>query len=172
MTELPTDLLDLAKEVLVAAKAAGKHIATAESCTGGLIAGCLTAIPGSSNAFEGGVVTYSDESKVSLLGVPRDAIAENGAVSDVVAAAMAEGALAAAGADVAISVTGIAGPDGGTKSKPVGLVFMALAQTGRDALVKRYVFAGTRTDVRRAAVGAALELLLSALRETLVEQAD
>jgi nicotinamide-nucleotide amidase len=172
MTELPTDLLDLAKEVLVAAKATGKHIATAESCTGGLIAGCLTAIPGSSSFFEGGVVTYSDESKVSLLGVPRDAITENGAVSDVVAAAMAEGALAAAGADVAISVTGIAGPDGGTKAKPVGLVFMALAQTGRDALVKRYVFAGTRTDVRRAAVGAALELLLSALGDTLVEQAE
>jgi nicotinamide-nucleotide amidase len=172
MTELPTDLLDLAKEVLVAAKAAGKHIATAESCTGGLIAGCLTAIPGSSDAFEGGVVTYSDESKVSLLGVPSDAIAENGAVSDVVASAMAEGALAAAGADVAISVTGIAGPDGGTKAKPVGLVFMALAQTGRDALVKRYVFAGTRTDVRRAAVGAALELLLSAVRETLTEQPE
>jgi nicotinamide-nucleotide amidase len=172
MTELPTDLLDLAKEVLVAAKAVGKHIATAESCTGGLIAGCLTAIPGSSDAFEGGVVTYSDESKVSLLGVPSDAITENGAVSDVVAAAMAEGALAAAGADVAVSVTGIAGPDGGSKAKPVGLVFMALAQTGRDALVKRYVFAGTRTDVRRAAVGAALELLLSALSETLTEQPE
>lgn len=167
MTELPSDLLDLAKDVLVAAKAGGKRIATAESCTGGLIGGCLTAIPGSSNAFEGGIVTYSDEAKVTLLGVPRDAITENGAVSDVVAAAMAEGALAASGADVAISVTGIAGPDGGTKTKPVGLVYMALAQTGRDALVKRYVFAGTRTDVRRAAVGAALELLLSALTEPL-----
>lgn len=167
MTQLPTDLLDLAKEVLLAAKAGGKRITTAESCTGGLIGGCLTAIPGSSSAFEGGLVTYSDESKISLLGVPRDAIAENGAVSDIVASAMAEGALAACGADVAISVTGIAGPDGGSKTKPVGLVFMALAQTGRDALVKRYVFAGTRTDVRRAAVGAALELLLTALTESL-----
>jgi nicotinamide-nucleotide amidase len=172
MTELPADLLDLAKDVIVTAKAGGKRIATAESCTGGLIGGCLTAIPGSSDAFEGGLVTYSDESKVSLLGVPRDAIAENGAVSDIVAAAMAEGALAACGADVAISVTGIAGPDGGSKAKPVGLVFMALAQSGRDALVKRYVFAGTRTDVRRAAVGAALELLLSALRDTLDPQPD
>lgn len=166
MTELPADLLDLAKDVLTAAKTCGKRIATAESCTGGLIGGCLTAIPGSSNSFEGGLVTYSDESKISLLGVPRDAISENGAVSDIVAAAMAEGALAASGADIAISVTGIAGPDGGTKTKPVGLVYMALAQTGRDALVKRYVFAGTRTDVRRAAVGAALELLLSSLRES------
>ena len=172
MTELPTDLLDLAKDVLVAAKAGGVSIATAESCTGGLIAGCLTAIPGSSQAYEGGAVTYSDESKVSLLGVPRDAIDENGAVSDVVASAMAEGALAASGADIAISVTGIAGPDGGTKTKPVGLVYMALAQTGRDALVKRYVFAGTRTDIRRAAVGAALELLLSALREPLDAQIE
>jgi nicotinamide-nucleotide amidase len=165
MTELPNDLLDLAREVLAAAKAGSKRIATAESCTGGLIGGCLTAIPGSSSCFEGGLITYSDESKISLLGVPRDAITENGAVSDIVASAMAEGALAASGADVAVSVTGIAGPDGGSKAKPVGLVYMALAQTGSDALVKRYVFAGTRTDVRRAAVGAALELLLTALRD-------
>ncbi|MGE0284249.1 MAG: CinA family protein [Rhodospirillaceae bacterium] len=172
MTELPSDLLALAKDVLVAAKAGGKHIVTAESCTGGLIGGCLTAIPGSSDSFDGGLITYSDESKVSLLGVPRDAIAENGAVSDIVAAAMAEGALAASGADIAISVTGIAGPDGGSKTKPVGLVYMALAQTSRDALVKRYVFAGTRTDVRRAAVGAALELLLGALRETVEPAAE
>jgi nicotinamide-nucleotide amidase len=167
MTELPNDLTDLAHDVLDAARAANKRIITAESCTGGLITGCLTAIAGSSDAIEGGLVTYSNESKISLLGVPRDAITENGAVSDVVASAMAEGALAASGADVAISVTGIAGPGGGTKEKPVGLVYMAVAQTGRDALVKRYVFAGTRTDVRRASVGAALELLLSALREPL-----
>lgn len=142
-------------------------IATAESCTGGLISSCLTALPGSSNAYEGGVVTYSNDSKVALLGVPSDAIADHGAVSDIVASAMAEGALAACDADIAIAITGIAGPDGGSKEKPVGLVYMALAETGRDALVKRYVFAGTRTDVRRAAVGAALELLLSALKETL-----
>lgn len=99
--------------------------------------------------------------------MPSDAIADHGAVSDIVASAMAEGALAACDADIAIAITGIAGPDGGSKEKPVGLVYMALAETGRDALVKRYVFAGTRTDVRRAAVGAALELLLSALKETL-----
>jgi nicotinamide-nucleotide amidase len=167
MTELPSDLVNLAKEVLTAAKSGGKRIATVESCTGGLIGGYLTAVPGSSSSFEGGLITYSDESKVTLLGVPRDAIKDHGAVSDIVAAAMAEGALAACGADVAIAVTGIAGPQGGTKEKPVGLVYMALAETGRDALVKRYVFAGTRNDVRRAAVGAALELLLGALRETL-----
>jgi len=165
MTELPTDLLDLAKDVLVAAKEHNIEIATAESCTGGLISACLTAIPGSSDIFECGVVSYSNESKSRLLGVPRDAISDHGAVSDIVASAMAEGALAQCDADIAISVTGIAGPDGGTKDKPVGLVFLALAETDQDAMVKRYVFAGTRTDIRRATVAAALELLLGRLKE-------
>jgi nicotinamide-nucleotide amidase len=164
MTELPTDLLDLAKDVLVAAKEAGVRIATAESCTGGLVSGCLTAIPGSSSVIDSGFITYSNEAKIRLLGVPRDAIAEHGAVSDVVASAMAEGALAQADAEIAISCTGIAGPDGGTKDKPVGLVYLALAQTNQDAMVKRYVFAGTRTDIRRATVAAALELLLNRLK--------
>ncbi len=166
MTELPADLLDLAKDVLVAAKARAAKITTAESCTGGLIGGCLTAIPGSSAVVDCGFITYSDDSKIRILGVPRDAISESGAVSDLVASAMAEGALAQSDADVAVAVTGIAGPGGGTKDKPVGLVFLALAQTGQDAVVKRYVFAGTRTDVRRATVAAALELLHSRLIET------
>jgi nicotinamide-nucleotide amidase len=113
---------------------------------------------------DSGFVTYSNEAKSRLLGVPRDALASHGAVSDIVASAMAEGALAQVSADMAIAVTGIAGPDGGSKEKPVGLVFLSLAQTGTDALVKRYVFAGTRSDVRRAAVGAALELLLASLK--------
>ena len=166
MTELPTDLLSLAKDVLVAAKAAEMRLTTAESCTGGLVAGCLTAIPGSSDVFDGGFIAYSNESKTRLLGVPRDAIADHGAVSDIVAAAMAEGALAQTDADLAVAVTGIAGPEGGTKDKPVGLVFLGLAQTDQDAIVKRYVFAGTRTDVRRATVAAALELLLGRLSGT------
>jgi nicotinamide-nucleotide amidase len=165
MTELPTDLLDLAKDVLVAAKAKGAHITTAESCTGGLVASHLTAIPGSSQVVDGGFVTYSNEAKTRLLGVPRDLITENGAVSDIVAAAMAEGALAQTDADIAIAITGIAGPDGGTKEKPVGLVYLALAQPETDAVVKRYVFAGTRTDIRRATVAAALQLLLGALTD-------
>ena len=164
MTELPTDLLDLAKDVLVAAKAAGARVTLAESCTGGLISSCLTAIPGSSAVIDCSFVTYSNEAKVHLLGVPRELITENGAVSDIVAAAMAEGALAQADAQIALSVTGIAGPDGGTKEKPIGLVFLALAQTDQDAMVKRYVFAGTRTDIRRATVAAALELLLDRLK--------
>jgi len=165
MTELPADLLSLAKEVLTAAKARKTRIVTAESCTGGLLTGCLTATPGSSDVVDCGFITYSDESKTQLLGVPSDAIKDLGAVSDVVASAMAEGALAQANAGIAVSITGIAGPDGGTKEKPVGLVYMALAQTDEDAQVKRYIFAGTRTDIRRAAVGAALELLLTCLKD-------
>jgi len=154
-----------AAALLQACRARGLRVATAESCTGGLISACLTAIPGSSDIFECGVVSYSNESKSRLLGVPRDAISDHGAVSDIVASAMAEGALAQCDADIAISVTGIAGPDGGTKDKPVGLVFLALAETDQDAMVKRYVFAGTRTDIRRATVAAALELLLGRLKE-------
>ncbi len=165
MTELPSDLLSLAKEVLLAAKAQGRRVVTAESCTGGLLSACLTAIAGSSDVVDCGFVTYSDASKTRLLGVPRDAVATYGAVSDVVASAMAEGALAQSEANIAVSVTGLAGPSGGTKEKPVGLVYMALARTGCDALVKRYIFAGARTDIRRAAVGAALELLLGGLKD-------
>lgn len=166
MTELPADLLNLAKDVLTEAKSRKKRIVTAESCTGGLLAGCLTATAGSSAVVDCGFITYSNESKTQLLGVPSDAIKDLGAVSDVVASAMAEGALAQANANIAVSITGIAGPDGGTKEKPVGLVYMALAQTDEVAPVKRYVFAGTRTDIRRATVGAALELVLTYLKES------
>ncbi len=165
MHDLPPDLVELAKAVMMAAKERAKRIVTAESCTGGLLSGCLTANAGSSDVIDCGFITYSNESKSRLLGVPRDAVTEFGAVSDIVASAMAEGALAQSDADVAVSITGIAGPGGGSKEKPVGLVYMALAQTGRDALVKRYVFAGTRSDIRRAAVGAALELVLSSLQD-------
>jgi nicotinamide-nucleotide amidase len=164
-SDLPQDLTDLAKDVLTAARAQKRRIVTAESCTGGLLGGCLTAHAGSSDVLDCGFITYSNESKSRLLGVPRDAIASMGAVSDLVASAMAEGALAQTDADIAISITGIAGPGGGTKEKPVGLVYMALAQTDRNAVVKRYVFAGTRSDIRRAAVGAALEMLLHNLKE-------
>jgi nicotinamide-nucleotide amidase len=171
MHDLPPDLTDLAKEVLLLAAAGGKRIVTAESCTGGLLGACLTANAGSSEVMDCGFVTYSNESKSRLLGVPRDAIARFGAVSDIVAAAMAEGALAQAEAQMAVSVTGIAGPGGGSKEKPVGLVYMALAQTGCDALVKRYVFAGARGDIRRAAAGAAMELLIGALKDAAAEAA-
>jgi nicotinamide-nucleotide amidase len=165
INDLPADLVELAKEVLTAARRQDKRIVTAESCTGGLLGGCLTAHAGSSDVVDCGFITYSNESKSRLLGVPRDAITDMGAVSALVASAMAEGALAQTSADIAVSITGIAGPGGGSKEKPVGLVYMAFAQTGRDALVKRYVFAGARSDIRRAAVGAALELILGGLKD-------
>ena len=164
MTTLPIDLTDLATVVVKEATAQGKTITTAESCTGGLISSCLTAVSGSSAVFLCGFVTYANEAKTRLLGVPGDAINEFGAVSDIVAAAMAEGALAQSGADMAVSVTGVAGPTGGTKEKPVGLVYLSLAENDEDAVIKRYVFAGTRDHIRRSTVGAALELVLSRLR--------
>lgn len=134
-------------------------MAVAESCTGGLIGGCLTSIAGSSDVFLCGFSTYSNAAKSAVLGVPRDAIEAYGAVSDVVAAAMAEGAMAHGMSDLAISVTGVAGPGGGTTEKPVGLVYLGIAERNKDARVKRYVFAGSRADIRRAAVASALEMV-------------
>jgi len=165
MNTLPMDLIALANAVIEKASSFDCTLATAESCTGGLISSCLTSVSGSSEAFLCGFVTYSNGAKTRLLGVPIDAISDFGAVSDIVAAAMAEGAVAHSGADLAVAVTGIAGPGGGTQDKPVGLVYLSLAQTGEDAVVKRYVFAGTRDDIRRSAVGAALELMLSGLQQ-------
>jgi nicotinamide-nucleotide amidase len=139
----------------------GLRIATAESCTGGLIAASLTDIPGSSDVFERGFVTYSNESKTELLGIPASLIAEHGAVSEQVARAMSAGALAHSPADVAIAVTGIAGPGGGTAEKPVGLVYVAAAQRGGGQSVQRHLFDGGRESVRLSAVRAALALALS-----------
>jgi nicotinamide-nucleotide amidase len=117
-----------AKDVLDVCRSGGLRLATAESCTGGLIAAVLTSIAGSSAVFERGFVTYSNEAKTELLGVPAGLIAEHGAVSEPVARAMAEGALLRSHADIAVSVTGIAGPDGGSAEKPVGLVHFACAR--------------------------------------------
>jgi nicotinamide-nucleotide amidase len=139
----------------------GLKIATAESCTGGLIAASLTDIPGSSDVFERGFVTYSNESKTELLGIPASLIAEHGAVSEQVARAMSAGALAHSPADVAIAVTGIAGPGGGTAEKPVGLVYVAAAQRGGGQSVQRHLFDGDRESVRLSTVRAALALALS-----------
>ncbi|WP_128294073.1 CinA family protein [Afifella aestuarii] len=122
------DLETKAIELLNLCKDKGVRLATAESCTGGGIAAALTDIPGSSAAFERGFVTYSNEAKIELLGVPKTLIDTHGAVSEAVARAMAEGALAHSHADMAVSVTGVAGPDGGTEEKPVGLVHFAVAQ--------------------------------------------
>ena len=153
-------LLELAADVLDRCRQQGLRLATAESCTGGLISGCLTAVAGSSLVFDRGFVTYSNTAKTAELGVPADLLAARGAVNEAVARAMAEGALAVAGLDVTVAVTGIAGPDGGSPGKPVGLVHFAAARSGYDTLHERHVFAGDRQQVRSATVEAALHLLL------------
>lgn len=155
------DLNAVASLVLDRARARGWQIATAESCTGGLIAASLTAIPGSSDVFERGFVTYSNEAKTELLGVSGHLIAEKGAVSESVARAMAEGALAHSHADIAVAVTGIAGPGGGSAEKPVGLVFIGMARCGERALAERHIFPGDRAGIRQATVQRALEMLLT-----------
>lgn len=152
-------LLDLAAHVLRVCRAQHLRLATAESCTGGLIAGCLTAVAGSSIVFDRGFVTYSNAAKTAELGVSPELLAKRGAVDEAVARAMAEGALAAAGADVSVAVTGIAGPDGGGPGKPVGLVHFAAARSGGETLHEQHIFAGDRQQVRAATVEAALRLL-------------
>ena len=157
----PRDLEILAEDVLAASRAAGVRLALAESCTGGLIAGLLTAIAGSSDVVERGFVTYSNEAKMELLGVPEELLIAHGAVSEEVARAMAEGALAGSNADISASVTGIAGPGGGTAEKPVGLVCMATAMTGEDTVCVRRIFDGDREAVRFKAMETVLALLLA-----------
>ena len=149
--------------LLEAYRRCGLQVATAESCTGGLIAANLTEIAGSSDVVERGFVTYSNEAKIELLGVPAELIDRHGAVSAEVAEAMATGALAHSRADVAVSATGIAGPGGATSSKPVGLVFLGIARRGGRSTSERRVFPGSRADVRRASVDVALSLLSAAL---------
>ena len=152
-----------ADEVLAAARDAGLRIATAESCTGGLVSAALTAVPGSSDVFERGFVTYSNRAKNEMLGVDPGLIEAHGAVSEEVAGAMAEGAMERSGADLAVSITGIAGP-GGSDHKPEGRVCFALA--GRAARIETVEFgARGRAAVRDAAVKHALVLLGSAIRE-------
>ena len=154
-----------ATALLQACRARGWMVATAESCTGGLVAALLTEIPGSSDVVERGFVTYSNEAKSEMLGVPAAVIAAHGAVSEPVARAMAEGALAHSRADVAVSITGVAGPGGASAKKPVGLVHFGLATRDRRTrhLERRYGDLG-RTQVRARAVEDALALLEGALR--------
>jgi len=153
----------LAARVLRAGAARGWMLATAESCTGGMVAAALTDIPGSSSVFERGFVTYSNEAKSECLGVPLALIETRGAVSEAVARAMASGALAHSRADLAISVTGVAGPGGGTASKPEGLVHFACARRGGATTHARLEFGALgRARVREASVKQALEMLLAA----------
>ncbi len=155
------EILALAESVVAGCRQRGWHLATAESCTGGLVAAVLTATPGSSDVVERGFVTYSNAAKSELLGVPAETIAGHGAVSAQTTAAMARGVLAHAPADLAVAVTGIAGPGGGTPQKPVGLVYAAVARKEGGARVERRTFAGDRGDIRQAAAALALEMLLA-----------
>jgi len=161
---VPEDLERLARDVLNACRDAGVRLAVAESCTGGLISGSLTAIAGSSDVVERGFVTYSNEAKMDLLGVPEDLLIAHGAVSAEVARAMAEGALSRSRAQLSAAVTGIAGPGGGTAEKPVGLVHMATARIGTGTLDVRRIFEGDREAVRLQAIETVLTLLMERLR--------
>ena len=156
-----TDIDDLARRVIKTYRAEGLTLATAESCTGGLIAGALTGVPGSSAVVERGFVTYANTAKVDLLGVDGKILRDHGAVSEETARAMAWGVLTHAPVDCAVAVTGIAGPSGGTKDKPVGLVHFGAARHGRDIVHERHVFEGDRAAVRKATVKQALALLLA-----------
>ena len=162
--EMPSDIGKLAHEVIAALIANKLTIATAESCTGGLIAGALSSVAGSSDAVYGGFVTYANEAKIAMVGVPYALLHEFGAVSKEVALAMAEGALGAAGTHIAVAVTGIAGPGGGSADKPVGLVHFAVA-TGEQTrhLKKSFDPNWSREQIRHASVVEALKLVKKAI---------
>jgi nicotinamide-nucleotide amidase len=156
---IPDDVLAEAETLLAACRAGNIRLATAESCTGGLICATLTAIAGASDVLDRGFVTYSNEAKHELVGVPMALIQTDGAVSETVARAMAEGALARSRATIAIAVTGIAGPAGGTAKKPVGLVWFGLAKAGQPAISEQRVLPGDRTSIRAASVRHALAMI-------------
>ncbi|UYN97754.1 MAG: CinA family protein [Enhydrobacter sp.] len=155
------ELREAAEHVLHACRRGGLKITTAESCTGGLIAAALTAIAGSSDVVDRAFVTYSNEAKRRMLGVSWDALMGHGAVSEPVARAMAAGALARSEADIAVSVTGVAGPGGGTPDKPVGLVHFGAVRAGHEPVAERHVFPGDRDAIRRVSVLTALSMLAS-----------
>jgi nicotinamide-nucleotide amidase len=162
---LPSAVAKLAQEVITKNAALGRTIVTAESCTGGLVAAALTEIPGSSAVLQSGFVTYSNEAKIETLKVGEELIDTFGAVSVAVAWAMAQGALKRSSADVAVAISGVAGPDGGTPSKPVGTVVFALAERGKDpedVVADKIQFGEdkSRAEIRMAATSHALQLLL------------
>lgn len=162
--KLPDEIKKLATSVVAQLKAQKLTLATAESCTGGLIAGAITAVPGSSEVLYGGFVTYANEAKIAMIGVPYSLLYRHGAVSQEVAIAMADGALGVAGTDLTLAVTGIAGPDGGSAEKPVGTVHFALAM-GDDTTHVHKVFANMDRDaVRQATIIQALNMILKATK--------
>lgn len=167
MNLLHKEVVEMAQKVVASNIAAGRKITTAESCTGGLVSAAITEIPGSSAIFEQGFVTYSNEAKIDMLGVNNDLIETFGAVSIAVVWAMAQGALERSGADIAVAISGVAGPDGGTELKPVGTVVFAVAEKGKDmedvtADRKEFGADKSRADIRMIATLHALELLLPA----------
>jgi nicotinamide-nucleotide amidase len=157
-------ILDQAAVLLEHCRARGLRLATAESCTGGMIAASLTAMAGSSDVVDRGFVTYSNAAKTELLGVLAELIAAVGAVSEAVAARMAEGALRRSTADLAVSATGVAGPGGGSAEKPVGLVWLGVAARGQPTRTTRHLFPGDRAEIRRRSVVAAFAMLQTAVR--------
>lgn len=159
----PTEQVELARAILDVARRRGLRLATAESCTGGLIAACLTEVAGSSDVFDRGLVAYANQAKVALLGVSPECLARFGAVSEPTARAMAEGGLASSGVDLCVAVTGIAGPGGGSAERPVGLVHFAVAGRDQPTRHAQSLFTGDRQAVRHATVARALELLRACL---------
>lgn len=160
---LDDDTLAEAAALLEALRRRGLTLATAESCTGGLIAAALTAVAGSSDVVQAGFVTYSNAAKTAMVGVPAALIDRLGAVSEEVARAMAEGAQSRSGASIALSCTGVAGPGGGSAEKPVGLVHLAAAMDGHDTIHVRRIFPGDRAAIRAATVREAFGLARSLL---------
>lgn len=160
---IPDDaqLEKMARDAGRALEAAGMRLVTAESCTGGWIAKLITDVAGSSGWFERGFVTYSNDAKTELLGVPADLIATSGAVSEDTVRAMAAGALEHSRGDLSVAVSGVAGPGGGNADKPVGTVWLAWARTGADTRTRHFRFDGDREAVRRRSVAAALEGVLA-----------
>jgi len=157
---VPDEPVELAARLQARCIAEGLTVATAESCTGGLVAHVLTEVPGSSAYLRGAIVAYANEIKTSILGVGEDLLAAHGAVSAQVAVAMADGARRRLGTDVAVAVTGVAGPDGGTEAKPVGLTYVAVTGAG-GPVVRRFLWAGDRSANKRDSAAAAIELLLA-----------
>jgi PncC family amidohydrolase len=156
-------LITYAEELLAKCRRRGVRVTTAESCTGGMIATLLTHIPGSSDVFEGGFITYSNQLKIALLGVGRELLLQKGAVSMEVAKQMAVGALYRSQADISVSVTGIAGPTGATPDKPLGLVYIAVASKFAPTQGREFHFSGGRTNIRLSAVREALRMIQKAI---------
>lgn len=175
-TILPPELVEAARQVVEQNRTAGRRVAVAESCTGGLVAAALTEIEGSSDVFEGGFVTYSNQTKLELLDVSLDVLETFGAVSVAVAWSMARGALEKTGADVTVAITGIAGPGGGTAKKPVGTVVFARADKGADpqqvVADARHFENDGRGGIRLQAALCALELLLPGSRPPASDEDD